>query len=108
MNRIRELRISKGWRQIDLADKMNTAKSVISRYETEQLGIDAETICQLCDIFGCTSDYLLCRSAAPSPVLTPEEESLLMAWRRCDDRARDMVVVALAPFASDESQSATG
>lgn len=87
---------------------MHTKYQTVGRYERGDRGIDAETICQLCDIFGCTADYLLGRSETPSPVLTPEEESLLMAWRRCDDRARDMVVVALAPFASDESQSATG
>lgn len=107
MNRIRELRISKGWRQIDLADKMNTAKSVISRYETEQLGIDAETICQLCDIFGCTSDYLLCRSAAPSPALTHEEEKLVMAWRKAPNEIRVIIDAALAPYHQDAIESST-
>ena len=107
MNRIRDLRLKNGWRQEDLAVLLHTKQQTVARYETEKLGIDADTICRLCEIFGCTADYLLCRSETPTPELTPEEESLLMAWRRCDDRARDMVIVALAPFASSESSTET-
>lgn len=107
MNRIKELRIKRGMTQKELANVLNCAPTAVSKYELEQLGIDSEKINVLCDIFGCTADYLLCRSETPTPELTPEEESLLMAWRRCDDRARDMVVVALAPFASSASSTET-
>lgn len=107
MNRIKDLRMKRGMTQKDLAKLLNCAPTAISKYELEQLGIDAETICQLCDIFGCTADYLLCRSETPTAELTPEEESLLVAFRRCDDRARDMVILALAPFASSESSTET-
>ncbi len=108
MNRIKELREAAKMTQAQLGAKIKVGNTAISMYESGSRQLDPDTICKLCDIFGCTADYLLGRSAAPSPQLTPEEESLLMAWRRCDDRARDMVIVALAPFASDESQSATG
>lgn len=107
MNKIRELRTQRGWRQEDLAARLGVGRQAVGNYETGERGIDAETICRLCDIFGCTADYLLCRSETPTPELTPEEESLLMAWRRCDDRARDMVLVALAPFASSASSTET-
>lgn len=106
MNRIRELRVAKGWRQEDLADRLHTKRQTVGHYETGERGIDADTINALCDIFGCTSDYLLCRSSVPDAELTPEEESLLAAWRRSDDRARDIVLVALAPFAPSQSQGA--
>lgn len=108
MNRIKELREAAKMTQAQLGSKIQVGNTAISMYESGSRQLDPDTICKLCDIFGCTADYLLGRSETPSPALTPEEESLLMAWRRCDDRARDMVVVALAPFASDESQSATG
>lgn len=108
MNRIKELREAAKMTQAQLGSKIQVGNTAISMYESGSRQLDPDTICKLCDIFGCTADYLLGRSETPSPTLTPEEESLLMAWRRCDDRARDMVVVALAPFASDESQSATG
>lgn len=108
MNRIKELREAAKMTQAQLGAKIQVGNTAVSMYESGSRQLDPDTICKICDIFGCTADYLLGRSEAPSPMLTPEEESLLMAWRRCDDRARDMVVVALAPFASGESQSATG
>lgn len=101
------MRVRNEMTQKDLAKLLNCAPTAISKYELEQLGIDVEKINMLCDIFGCTADYLLCRSEVPSADLTPEEENLLMAWRRCDDRARDMVLVALAPFASSGSSTET-
>ena len=64
-NRIRELRQREGWRQDDLAARLNTKRQTIGHYETGERGIDADTICQLCEIFGCTADFLLGRSASP-------------------------------------------
>lgn len=108
MNRVRELRVSHGLKQSDLAKMLNCAPTAISKYELGQLDLSSATIRALCGVFGCSSDYLLGLSDIPNWDLTPEEESLLLAWRRCDDRARDMVVVALAPFTPDESRSAMG
>lgn len=107
VNRIKDLRVSADMKQADLAKLLSCSPTAISYYETGVRDIDSGTICKLCEIFGCTADYLLGRSPLPSADLTPEEESLLQAWRRCDDRARDMVTVALAPFREEEqSESA--
>ena len=108
MNRIRELRLQNGMKQTELARRMNCSPTTISSYETNYREIDAPTIRALCEIFGCTSDYLLGISALPTTSITQEEENLLTAWRRCDDRARDIVLVALAPFASGQSRTETG
>ena len=93
--------------QSDLGAILNCAAITISRYETEQRDIDSATICRLCDIFGCTADYLLGRSELPTPELSEEEARLLQAYRRGDDRARSMVQLALAPFAQDATSSET-
>ena len=98
MNRIRELRKNQGWLQSDLANRLNTTAVSIGRYETEQRQLDPETILKLCEIFGCSADYLLGRSALPSPDLSEEELELVLAFRRADDRSREMVRLALAPF----------
>ena len=103
MNRIKELRTKRGWLQADLAKLLNTKPQSVSRYELGERGLDVDTISQLCDIFGCTADYLLGRSELPNPELSEEEISLLLAYRRCDDRARDMVRLALDPFKEKES-----
>ena len=108
MNRIKELRAANNMKQIELAKRLNCSPTTVSNWEVNIREIDAPTIRALCGVFGCSSDYLLGLSDIPNWDLTPEEESLLLAWRRCDDRARDMVVVALAPFAPGESRSAMG
>ena len=107
LNRIRELRLEKGWRQVDLAELMHTKQQTIARYETGQLGIDAETICKFCDVFGCTTDYLLCRSSRPAPELTPAEEELLLAYAAATPEIRDIVDGALARYKKDAGASNT-
>ena len=107
MNRIKELRMSRGMTQKELAKKLRCAPTAVSKYELEQLGIDAETICQLCDIFGCTADYLLCRSQTPTADLTPEEEDLLVAWRKAPDEIRAIIGTALAPYKPGAIESST-
>lgn len=101
MNRIRELRQSKNWRQSDLADRLNTKPQTISHYELGERGLDVHMINKCCEIFGCTADYLLGRSDLPTAELSEEEAALLLAYRRADGRARDMVQLALAPFRED-------
>ena len=90
--------MSNGWRQQDLAARLNTNQQTVGRYETGTRGLDVETILKLCEIFGCSADYLLGRSVLPSPELSEEETELVLAFRRADDRSREMVRLALAPF----------
>lgn len=104
MNRIRELRLRNGWRQEDLAQKLNTKRQTVARYETGVRGVDVETVLQLCDVFSCTADYLLGRTATGGLKLTPEEESTILALRRADERARSIIDVALEPFREDTAQ----
>lgn len=108
MNRIRELRKSQGWLQSDLAARLNTTAQSIGRYETEQRQLDPETILKLCEIFDVSADYLLGRAALPSPELSEEETELILAFRRADDRSREMVRLALAPFTGEAITAASG
>ena len=105
VNRIKELRISNGMKQSDLAKMLKCAPTAVSKYELGQLDINSALIGKLCDIFGCTSDYLLSRSTTGGLQLTPEEENIILALRRADTRAIEMVNVALSPFKQEESSS---
>ena len=100
MNRIRELRVSKNFTQVKLAELLNCTSTAVSKYEQGQLGLDAELINKLCGIFGCTADYLLCRSDSPSAVISEDEASLLRAYRAADDHTRAVVRLALEPFSA--------
>ena len=105
VNRIKDLRISNGMKQSDLAKVLKCAPTAVSKYELGQLDINSALIGKLCDIFGCTADYLLGRSSTGGLQLTPEEENIILALRRADTRAIEMVNVALAPFKQEESSS---
>jgi len=101
MNRLKELRLEKGLKQSDVAKLLKCAPTAVSKYELGQLDLSSSIIHALCDIFGVTADYLLSRSAVPESQLTDEEEALLVAWRRSDERARAVIDAALEPFRQD-------
>lgn len=101
MNRIRDLRLQKGWKQADLAKRINTTQQSVARYETGERGIDADTICQLCEVFGCTADYLLGRSLLPSAELSEDEAALLLAFRAAEPHIRDGIRALLKPYAEE-------
>ena len=101
MNRIKELRARAGLKQADLAKLLNITPNAISNYEVGIRDIDSETILRLCEIFGCSADYLLGRSPLPSPELTPEEEDLLLSWRRATPEIRAIIDTALGPYRED-------
>ena len=106
MNRLRELRLGHGLKQADLARDLNVARTAISKYESGQLDLSSATILRLCEIFGCTADYLLGRSAVPSAELSPEEEDLLTAWRRATPEIRAIIDAALAPYREEDTAAA--
>lgn len=96
MNNIRELRKKNGWSQADLAAKLSTTQQSIARYETGQRQLDPETIGALCEIFGCTADYLLGRSQVRSFELAPDEAELLRGYRALSPEGREFIRHSLA------------
>lgn len=93
-------------KQEDLARELNVARTAISKYERGDLDLSSAAILRLCEIFSCTADYLLGRSPVPSPDLDPQEEALVLAWRRSDLRAKRSVMTDLEPFWEDAGASA--
>ena len=98
MNRIRELRLLYGWKQSDLGQRLGASRSTVSKYENEDRQLDPATICALCDIFGCTADYLLGRSDSPLPVISPEDAELLAAYHALPLAIRQAVDGLLEPY----------
>ena len=102
MNRIRALRVSRGWTQEELAQMLNASRQAISGYETEFRGLDVETIHHLCDIFNCTSDYLLCRSSSPDPAVSDADAALLQAFHAAPANIAAAIQNLLEPFKKGE------
>lgn len=104
MNRIRELRQSMGWTQAQLGARVGMAKTTISGYEKGDHQVDPEMICKLCDLFGCTADYLLGRSASPLPVISPADAAVLDAYHALPLELRRAVDGILAPYRAAASE----
>lgn len=62
MNRIKKLREEFNYTQQDLANKLNSSKSVIGLYESETRKPSLEVLVKLSEIFNCSIDYLLGKS----------------------------------------------
>lgn len=80
MNRLKELRIERGLSQAALGKILGCAPSTVSKYELSQRELDIPTINRLCDIFHCSSDYLLGRISEPYgqlPVSQAEKKAAL-------------------------------
>lgn len=85
MNRIKELRQAYGYTQIALGELLNCSGAAVSRYEQGQRELDLTTLEQLCNVFGCTSDYLLGLSNEPTAQLPRGDELKSELQRMIDE-----------------------
>ena len=108
MNRIRELRVERGWTQGHLARQLSTKPQSVSRYEAGERGIDVELIDKLCEIFDVTADYLLGRSPIRSFNVSEDEAQLLDAYRSLSPTGKEFIrhSIALASLGHNEVSGA--
>lgn len=57
--RLRDLRLKKGLKQLDLADMLGVSRTTYTQYETGRSEPDLATIIKLAQFFGVSVDYLL-------------------------------------------------
>lgn len=98
MDRIKELRLQNGWRQIDLAERLHAKQQTIGHYETGERGLDANTILKLCDIFGVSADYLLGRTDSKGGELSSQDAAMLHAFRSAPPTVQTAITVLLSPY----------
>lgn len=71
MNRIRDLRLNSGMKQVDLAKALSISQAALSGYETGKYEPDFETLKKFADYFSVSVDYLLGRDKPASSVVAP-------------------------------------
>lgn len=96
MNRIKFLRSSAGLSQGQLGKKLGCSSVTVSRYELETRQLDPATIHALCDLFVCTSDYLLGRSDVPYAAVAAEDAALLASYHSAPENVRAAISVLLS------------
>lgn len=104
MNRIKDLRTAAGMSQAQLGRAIGCVGQTVSKMETETRQLDPSTIHALCDYFGCTSDYLLCRSPSPLPVISREDAAVLDAYHALPLELRRAVDAVLEPYRTAASE----
>ena len=67
MNRIKELRIAKGLRQIDLAEKLGVLQSTISHWENGKVEPDMDFLMKIASLFDTTIDCVVGGAISPPP-----------------------------------------
>jgi transcriptional regulator with XRE-family HTH domain len=58
-DRVKALRVERGWSQTDLASQIGAAPAQVSRYESGRTAPSADTVIRLAETFGVSCDYLL-------------------------------------------------
>lgn len=58
---IKNLRLTKGLNQVQLADKLGVKKQSISNWENDNIMPSVDMLVKIADFFGVTTDYLLAR-----------------------------------------------
>ena len=57
--RIKEMRQSFGWNQVQLAQKLNITKQTVSNWENDNIQPSVEMLMKISSLFNVSSDYLL-------------------------------------------------
>lgn len=98
--------------QDDAAEIFGISPSGYKKWEQGVGKLNGEILCAVADKYGCSTDYLLCRTDDPTPypvsasqvAESPEEERLVEAYRRCTKRER-MAVLNTAETMADDGEA---
>lgn len=111
MTKFKELRRKNGITQATLAKEIGIAQATISDIETEKTSPTAETIKKIAEYFGVTADYLLGIERPQtqslhlkSEELSASEQKMLSAYRAAPQAIKNVVDVALEPYAPVQVQ----
>lgn len=103
------IRIGREITQDAAAEIFGVSPSGYKKWEQGIGKLNGEILCAIADKYGCSTDYLLCRTDDPTPYLastsqlseSPDEERLVAAYRRCTKRERMAVLNTAETMADD-------
>lgn len=98
IDRLKQSRLNSRFTQEELAEKLNTVKTQISRWERGESVPHADTLTELSRLFNVSVDYLLGLSDEPTirmrfDNLTLEEMAILTALRKDDEKEAIKIIV---------------
>ncbi len=106
MLKITELRKEKNLTQITLAEKLNISVKKLGAWEQNRAEPCVADLCMLANFFDCTLDELVGRTQIEHPAttkgLTPEELSLLFAFRALNEKERQQAISIVKALKADD------
>ena len=89
MNRLKQLRNSRGITQDELGRMLGVQKAAICKYENGRVNMPNSVIMRLVEIFQVSADYLLCRTEEPDAAASAadREGKFISALRTLIDSA---------------------
>ena len=102
---LRNLRLSRGISQQQLADVIGTSQQSIKKYEKQKIEPDISTLMQLADYFGVTVDYLIGHieqtdSAMTGNAILPKKEeiSIINGYRKLSKDEKDSIRLVIKNY----------
>jgi len=84
-----ELRKKRGYTHDCLAAHLKITRQAYSFYESGKREMSFESLCMLADLYNVTTDYLLGRTDVTNTPFDDEELSIIQAYKKLDERARE-------------------
>lgn len=85
---IAELRKAKGWKQVELAERLNISDKAVSKWESETGYPEITMFPKLADLFGVSIDYLMTGKKVQPEIITMSKAELCaknddITFRQC-------------------------
>ena len=110
MNKIKNLRLERGWTQEELGKILNVQKAAISKYENGIASPSIEILKTLSSVFGVSIDYLLdneTKIKTDNHHLTKEQTTLLRDFDSLSSDGRNILLGVLKSLANTSPASAS-
>jgi len=85
MNRLRDLRLLMGWNMKQAAEEIGMPYTTYISYEKEDREMNSEVLVKFADFYGCSVDYLICKSDSPERDEQDELVDVLQVLRDRED-----------------------
>jgi len=90
--------------QEDAAERFGVSLSTYKKWEQGQGKMNGQQLTEIADFYGCSCDYLLCRTDTPEfksvQTLTKDEKELVDAYRSASPTARAAILASVHAIAA--------
>lgn len=92
----------------ELGEMLGLKKSPLTDWKNKKANPTVEQVIRMCEIFATSSEYIL--FGKESKNLSEEEEQIIKAYRKADERTKNIIRLSLEPYneSAKSSNSKTG